>query len=254
MIGHPTGQVRTPGLFNPWAARRELDVVMVPLDLPPAGVRPFFEMLRLAGNCLGAVVTVPHKQAAFACLGNAEPAASFLQACNVVRRESDGSLTGAMTDGLGYAAALALHGVDPKGADFLLIGAGGAGSAIGHEMARKEVARLVILDSDGQRRDRLSSRLATAFPTVPCLTDIPDDFAFDIACNATPVGMAGDARLPFPLDALPDTAVVTDVVTDPALTPWLEAAKARRMKIQTGSDMVGGQFELIVAHLFGDLG
>lgn len=249
MIGHPVEQVKTPGLFNAWAAGEGIDAVMLSLDLLPDGVEAFFDMLRLTANAKGAVVTVPHKQAAFRCLDHADPTASFVEACNVVRRAPDGSLHGAMTDGLGYLAALAKNRIELKGADFLLIGTGGAGSAIAYEVARQSVARLVVIDKIVERQDTLCQKLASAFPALTCATVIPDDFAFDIACNATPVGMRGDPHVPHALDGFRSSTVVTDVVTDPALTPWLKAARARGMKVQTGVDMVEGQFDLVLDRL-----
>lgn len=251
MIGHPIEQVRTPGLFNAWAATNGVDAVMLTLDLAADGIAPFFEALRKTANARGAVITVPHKQAAFRHLDHADPTASFVEACNVIRRTPDGTLSGAMTDGLGYIAALAKNRIDLNGADFLLIGAGGAGSAIACEVANRGVARLVVIDKNTERQEALCRKLASALPALQCATTIPKGFAFDIACNATPVGMRGDPHLPNSLDDFRQSTVVTDVVTDPALTPWLKAAKERGMTIQTGVDMVEGQFDLILDQLLG---
>ncbi|MEZ5936408.1 MAG: shikimate dehydrogenase [Alphaproteobacteria bacterium] len=251
MIGHPVTQVRTPSLFNGWAAKNGVDAAMLSLDLAADGIAPFFETLRRTANARGAVVTVPHKQAAFRHLDRALPTPAFVEACNVVRREPDGTLTGAMTDGLGYVTALAANGIALGDADFLLIGAGGAGSAIAYEAARRGVARMVVIDQNAERRETLRRKLAEVFPKLDCPAAIPEKITCDIACNATPVGMAGDPGHPFPLDDLPDGAAVTDVVTDPAKTPWLLAAQDRGMTIQTGIEMVEAQFDLILAELLG---
>lgn len=250
IIGTPIGHVRTPAVFNAWAARTGADVVLVPLSVEAAAVEAFFQALRGWENSPGCIVTYPHKQAAHACLDEASETADFLHACNVVRRDPDGRLAGAITDGLGYARALVAKDVALEGSDFLLIGAGGAGAAIAHEVARRGVSRLVIVELDETRRDTLVQRLEQTFPTLRCFCAPPDDFAFHVACNATPLGMHGDPRLPFPVERLGPHTVVTDVVPDPAVTPFLAAARDRGLRIQTGPEMVEGQFDFVVGHLF----
>ena len=249
MLGHPVEQVKTPGLFNAWADSERIDAVMISLDLLPDGVSAFFDMLRRTANAKGTVVTVPHKQAAFRHLDHADPTAAFVEACNVIRRAPDGTLYGAMTDGLGYIAALTTTGVELKGANFLLIGAGGAGSAIAYEVARRGVARLVVIDQNTDRQEALCRKLLAAFPTLKCTTIIPEGSAYDVACNATPVGMGGDPEVPYALDGFHGGTVVTDVVTDPPLTPWLEAGRTRGLTIQTGVEMVEAQFDLVLDKL-----
>lgn len=250
IIGKPIAQVKTPAVFNAWAARTGADAVLVPLALAETGVKPFFQAMGDWENCPGCIVTYPYKQAAYACLHDASETAAFLGACNVVRRDPDGRLVGAITDGLGYAKALVARGVPLEGSDFLLIGAGGAGAAIGHEVARRGVARLAVLELDETRRDTLLRRLEEAFPTVRCFCEPPKDFRFDVACNATPLGMHGEPRLPFPVERLGPATVVTDVVPDPAVTPFLAAARDRGLRIQTGPEMVEGQFAFVIGHLF----
>jgi len=250
IVGKPIAQVKTPAVFNAWAARTGVDAVLVPLAVAESGVEPFLEAMRSWENCPGCIVTYPYKHAAYACLDEASETAAFLGACNVVRRDPDGRLVGAITDGLGYAKALVAKGVALEGSDFLLIGAGGAGAAIAHEVARRGVARLVVIELDETRRETLLRRLGEAFPAVRCFGELPKDFRFDVACNATPLGMHGDPRLPFPVERLGPATVVSDVVPDPAVTPFLAAARERGLPIQTGPEMVEGQFAFVIGHLF----
>lgn len=251
MVGRPVGKARTPAIFNEWAARAGLDAVMVGLDLDAGGVGALFSAMRHWDNCLGAVVTYPHKQEACRHLDTADAAARFNQACNVVRRNPDGRLAGTMTDGIGCVSAMAANGAVLAGADMLLVGAGGAGAAIAQEAARRGVARMAVVDIDAARRERLVARLAAAFPRSAASGEIPDGFRFDIACNATPLGMNGEAVLPFPVGRLAASTLVVDVVPAPAMTPWLEAARARGLKIQTGPEMVAAQFGHVAGHLLG---
>ncbi|MNR62296.1 shikimate 5-dehydrogenase [compost metagenome] len=70
--------------------------------------------------------------------------------------------------------------------------------------------------------------------------------------NATPVGMGGSGELPLPgllLETLSPGALVADVVTSPALTPFLEFARDRGCRIQTGPEMARAQMGNLGAHM-----
>ena len=249
MVGQPVDKARTPTVFNQWAARTGHDLVMVGLSIDAAGLPLLFQTLRHCQNCVGAVVTYPHKQAVFAALDEADPPARFNQACNVVRRQADGRLVGTMTDGIGCVSAMKKNGAEIEGADILLIGAGGAGSAIAHELARRGAGRLVVVDLSTARREGLIGRLIDGFRSVEVLDEIPADFRFDVVCNATPVGMKEEEEVPFGLDRIPPHGLVVDIVPTPALTPWLRAARARGLRIQSGPEMVAAQLDHVIGHL-----
>ena len=56
--------------------------------------------------------------------------------------------------------------------------------------------------------------------------------------NTTTLGMAGHPPLDLDLDALPDAAVVTDIVYTPLVTPLLAAARARGLHTVDGLGML----------------
>lgn len=252
MVGMPVDKARTPALFNGWAARTGRDVTMIGAAIEARGLDGLFAAMRGWTNCVGAVVTYPHKQAAFAALDEADATARFNEACNVIRRSPDGRLSGVMTDGVGCVGAMTRNGARLEGADMLLIGAGGAGSAIAYEAARRGARRIVVLDLDAERGAALAARLKAAFPDLVTLTDAPGDFRFDVACNATPLGMNGETALPYPVEAFAAHTLVVDVVPTPAVTPWLAAARARGLRIQTGPEMVAAQFAHVAGHVLGE--
>lgn len=70
----------------------------------------------------------------------------------------------------------------------------------------------------------------------------------DVVVNASPVGMNGDINMPASLEGIRPAALVADVVTNPADTPWLKKAKEKGCICQTGLEMVDGQFDLMVKH------
>ena len=93
-----------------------------------------------------------------------------------------------MLDGHAFVKAQIDHGAQPEGARALLLGAGGAGSAIAIALLESGVRELVVHDSDDARAATLIDLVAdlghgqvAAGPADP--TDC------DLVCNATPLGM-----------------------------------------------------------------
>ncbi|WP_185961538.1 shikimate dehydrogenase [Telmatospirillum sp. J64-1] len=251
MLGHPIRQARTPEVFNRRMAEQGVDVVNVPVDLLETGLDAFFAMLRAMENCVGCIITYPYKQRAFAAASTVSVQSAFLEACNILKREADGSLSGSISDGQGYLEALRRNGISPRGKDVLLVGAGGAGAAIAYALAQAGIARLVIVELDAERQRKLADKLSEAFPGLEVLAAPPQDFRYELLCNASPAGMSGDTSMPYPLDRLGPEAIVTDIVPYPAETPWVQAAKARGLRTQTGPEMVDGQLDIIIKTLQG---
>jgi shikimate dehydrogenase len=79
---------------------------------------------------------------------------------NIMRRRKDGGWYGDMVDGIGFVGALHNKGCDPRGKRAaLLVGAGGAGSAIAMALVEANVGELAIHDGSTSRRDNLIARL-----------------------------------------------------------------------------------------------
>jgi shikimate dehydrogenase len=246
IIGHPIRQVRSPDLFNAAAARHGADAVLVPMDIAPDDVPSFVALQRAWRNSAGFVVTVPHKRAVAGLVDALTPRAQRLGAANLVVRDAAGRLTGDHLDGAGFIAAAAAHGVDPRGRSALVVGLGGAGSAIVDALAEAGIARLALRDLDPARLDWMRGLLHAAFPAVEILPDPTDLSGFDLVVNATPIGMGGIGGLPLPeaeIATLRPGTHVADVVTDPAVTPFLEAARARGCSIQAGAEMTAAQMQ-----------
>lgn len=248
IIGSPVSQVKSPENFNAAFAETGADVAMIAMDIKPEAVTDFLSLVRRWDNLDGFVVTIPHKQAVAAGIDVVSERAALLGAANVVRREADGTLRGDMVDGLGFVAAARANGFDPAGRRALIVGSGGAGSAIAHALCEGGVARLVLSDVDTARAQRLAGQLGQSFAATDVTVSAGADVGFDLVVNATPLGMKSGDPLPVGgdfLGKLPDSALVADVVTSPEVTPFLEAAQARGLKIQTGPQMAKAQLGLL---------
>ena len=240
IVGHPVVQVKLPGLLNRHLQQQGADVAMVPLDVPPAGLGAYFQLMRHGQNLIGTVLTIPHKQAAVAHLDELSDRARALGAVNVVRRAADGRLHGDHVDGFSFLAASRAHGFHPHGKAAVVVGIGGAGSAIAYALCEIGVARLCLLGRNSERTRAFGAKLQAWFPDVQLTYDCSDLAGFDLLAQATPVGMRAGDPLPLPqalLDTLQSPTLVADVITAPATTPLLELAAARGCRTQAGVEM-----------------
>lgn len=249
LIGHPVSQVKSPGPMNRWFDDQGIDAVVVPLDIRPEKVEVFFEVVRAMENCAGCSITMPHKQMAFVASDEVSERARRAKAVNTIRRTATGRLIGDMTDGVAFVSALKGKGVDVAGRKVLLVGAGAAGTAIAFELATEKVEAIVVLETDQLRQRGLISELNRYHPDIVVHARMPDDFAVDIAINASPLGMDEADPLPYPIDSLGGARIVADAVTKPAMTPWLKAAQQNGLLIQTGEEMAVAQLPIQLGYL-----
>ncbi|MCA8201136.1 shikimate dehydrogenase [Burkholderia sp. AU33545] len=250
IVGDPIAQVRSPKGVT--AALREagLDALVVPAHVAPDDLAAFFAGITPMRNVDGVIITVPHKFSAAGFCTSLSDEAAFLGAANTLRRTADGGWHGGMFDGTGFVAALGDAGCDLPGKRALLVGAGGAGSAIGHALVMAGVASLDVRDNDAARTASLVDRLATLQRgTVRvAATDVAPE-SFDVIVNASPMGMRADDPPPVDVSRVPATTFVGDVVTKPPLTPFIEAARARGCRTVTGTQMFSRVCDRMVAFL-----
>ncbi|PVX82882.1 shikimate dehydrogenase family protein [Paraburkholderia unamae] len=250
IVGDPIAQVRSPKGVT--AALREAgrDALVVPAHVAPDDLAAFFAGVTPMRNVDGVIITVPHKFSAAGFCTSLSEEAAFLGAANTLRRTPDGGWHGGMFDGTGFVAALADEGCDLRGKRALLVGAGGAGSAIAQALVNAGVASLDVRDNDAARVGALVDRLAGLGRGAVrvAASDVAAE-SFDVVVNASPMGMHPEDPLPVDVSRLPASTFVGDVVTKPPLTPFIEAARARGCKTVTGTQMFARVCDRMVAFL-----
>ena len=242
-LAHPAGHLRTPPLFNARCAEREINMVLIPWDVAPDSLVRVVDGLRAVRNCAGMIVTIPHKANVVACCDRLEGVATELRVVNVIRRETDGTLVGRLHDGEGFVDGLRSQGIETAGKRVLVLGAGGAGTAIADALAASGTERLVIANRKRQRAEELVARLRVLYPGQSIETGDADGRGFDLIANATSVGLDGDPGIPIPPETIDAGCVVAEAVMKPAITPLLRAAQARGARIHLGEHMIFAQID-----------
>lgn len=249
IIADPVVHVRTPQAFNALFAERGLDHVLVPVHVAADDLAGMLAGLRRLRNLGGFVVTVPHKQAIVALCDELGPAARRIGAVNAVRREADGRLVGEMFDGIGFVAGLRGQGHEPAGRRALLLGAGGAASAIAFALAEAGVAELTVANRTPEKARALADAVAAAFPAVPVRAAPADAGGFDLVVNATTLGLKPEDPLPVPVASIGSNAIVAEVIMQPEVTALLAAAAERGAVSHGGIHMLDAQIAAIGAFI-----
>ena len=220
IVGDPVCQTKSPsGLTGEFAARGA-NAICIPVHVAAADFDVFMAAAKRGQNIDGIVVTIPHKFAALRHCDEASDRARFLGAAMV--------------------AALRRAGCEPGGRRALVIGAGGAGSAVALALIEAGVATLAVADVDAKRCHSLVKRLAAKAPAV-AKAGTADPAGFDLVVNATPAGMRPADPLPVDAARLEPSAYVADLITRPVMTPLLKMACQRGCKVVTGEDMFAEQ-------------
>jgi shikimate 5-dehydrogenase len=250
IVGDPIAQVRSPAGVSAAFAARGHDGILMPVQVAPADLPDFLSVAARLKNLDGIVVTVPHKFACYEACTSATDRAHFLGVVNLMRRRADGSWHGDMVDGLGFLGAARAKGIDPRGMRALLVGAGGAGSAIALELVEAGVSELAIHDSLAGRRDALIGRL-NALGKASVRAGTMDPAGFDFVANATPAGMKEGDPLPVDVARLAPSAYCGCVITRPEVSPFIAAARKLGCVTATGTDMYQQHQSIMVDFLLG---
>ena len=187
----------------------------------------------------GLNVTHPFKQAVVPLLDELSEDADDLGAVNTVLFR-DGRRLGRNTDWSGYGRAFRRVLPDAVSDPVALVGAGGAGVAVGYGLLHQGAERVSVVDADHDRAHACAVRLAKRFG------DDRVEVAADLAAalrgarglvNATPVGMHGHPGTSVPADLLRGDLWVSDVVYFPLETELVRLARARGCRVVTGGGM-----------------
>lgn len=250
IIGDPIAQVGSPRVFNTLFREHGAPAVLVPLHVGADDLDAAIRGLRAFRNVDGIIVTVPHKMEVAKLVDHLGDSASRIGAVNAIRREPDGTLLGDNFDGVGCVIGLQRENHALSGRPTLIVGAGGAGSAVAHAFADEGASTITIFDVDRARAEALAASIRRARPHVDARAGSPDPTGCEIVVNCSPIGMRPED--PFPIDPglLSANMLVVDVILKPRVSRFLDAAAARGCPTQPGYRMLEGQAEAI-ARFFG---
>ncbi|MDF2730701.1 MAG: shikimate dehydrogenase [Acidimicrobiia bacterium] len=235
LIGNPLKRRHSAVMHNAAFAAHGIDASFELRPIGPGDLDSFFAEAR-GQDWLGFGVTAPYKQAAMDHLDEIEAGALAIGAVNNGVRRDGGALVGFNTDASGFMAAVAATGASVAGYPAVVVGAGGAARAVVWALLDAGVEKVLVAnrtpDYGTVEPAPLEGRaLAQALGSAA------------IAVNATTMGMTTDT-IALDVAALPETALVFDLVYVPPETPLVRAASARGLAVCNGLEMLVRQGEV----------
>jgi len=253
VIGHPVAHSLSPVMHAANFAALGFDGSYGRFDVEEGELAGFFAKCRAEGY-LGVNVTVPHKMAVIPLLDSLDVSVERYGACNTVLFGEDGRMTGFNTDVAGFLDTLAMHGLSVRGKNVLVLGCGGAGSALALCAAFEGAAQVSIAARSAASTDALAEKFRSAgfaanvlaHPRSPGLdgrADVWGESALraDLVVNATPLGLKPGDEPVLPKSAFRAGQFVLDIIPTRAFPPTAAAAKEAGAIAADGLDFLVSQ-------------
>ena len=167
LLGSPVGHSGSPAMYNFSFQKQKIDAAYVAFDVTKEQMPEALNAMRLF-KMRGGNVTMPCKNVAATLMDELSPAAKIIGAVNVVVND-DGKLIGHITDGIGFVRNLQEHEIDIKGKHLVVLGAGGAATAIQVQAALDGAKQITIFNRQDEfysRAESTAKKLAEAAPAV----------------------------------------------------------------------------------------
>ena len=248
LMAYPIRHSSSPAMQNEAFAKLGLDYAYLAFEVDNDSLEDAVTGLR-ALKMRGSNVSMPNKTVVHKYLDKLSPAAEMCGAVNTIVND-DGVLTGHITDGVGYMAALKDNDIDVIGKKMTIVGAGGAATAIEIQAALDGVAEMSIFNVKDKFWANAKETVKKINEKTGCKASLYDLADLDrlkeeiadsyLFANATGMGMKpleGQTYIPDSSFFRPDL-IVTDVVYFPRETAMLKMAKEVGCKTMNGLGMM----------------
>lgn len=248
LMAYPIRHSSSPAMQNEAFAKMGFDYAYLAFEVDNDNLEDAIRSIR-ALKMRGSNVSMPNKTVVHKYLDHLSPAAELTGAVNTIVND-DGVLTGHITDGTGFMAALRDNAIDVIGKKMTIVGAGGAATVIEIQAALDGVAEISVFNRKDEFWERAQRNVDVINEKTDCRAELFDLDDLEIlkaeiadSClfvNATGMGMKpleGKTYIPDASYLRPDL-IVADVVYSPAETALLKMAKQVGCKCMNGFGMM----------------
>jgi shikimate dehydrogenase len=236
VMGWPVSHSLSPRLHNYWLDYYKIDGMYIPLPVDPKDIGDVVKMLPKIG-LRGFNLTLPHKELVIPYLDYVDDDAKAIGAVNTVLIASDGTLQGMNTDAYGFIRNIQPH-IGTHKNKAVVLGAGGASKAVCYALIKEGYKQVVLANRTTDKAEALARQFGTTIRVAEWQERDSLLADADLLVNTTSLGMEGQPSLELSLEKLPVTAVVTDIVYTPLVTPLLRTARDRGHTVVDGLGML----------------
>jgi 3-dehydroquinate dehydratase/shikimate dehydrogenase len=233
VLGNPVSKSVSHTYHNEVFLTANKNAVYIKIKLNDDELKEFFQQI-LKLPFAGFSVTMPLKEKIIPFMDELSDDVAIMRAVNTIKIEGK-KLIGFNTDGPGTLNAIE-EKLKVKDKKAIIIGAGGAAKAIAYH-AIKRGAKVIILNRTLTRAQVLAAKLNCQAADLKDMNKIKTA-GYDILINATSVGMEGQTQTsPAPVDYILPGCLVLDMVSKPAETIFIKAARLKQCVCITGYDV-----------------
>ena len=244
IFGYPIRHTISPVMHNAVIKALGLDMIYLPFGIKPSNLKDAVNGIKGFGM-LGVNITIPHKEAVMKLLDDISEEARLIGAVNTIVNK-DSRLIGHNTDAYGYIESIKWDcKFNPKDKRIIILGAGGAARAVSAALAKGGAKKIVIANRTLSRADSHIKTFKRKFPDTKFEAIGLDEYILrtyfqdiNLLVNTTSVGMEKNEVLGIPLEALPKTAIVSDIIYNPLQTLLLKKADKLGLAAHGGLSML----------------
>ena len=226
VLGHPVAHSLSPTMHTANMASIGFEGTYEKFDIDPADLPAAIKRFQQEGYS-GLNITVPHKIAVIPLLDHKDESVVRYGACNTIKFEADGTLSGYNTDVIGFSRSIGPL-LQPHHTRALVLGTGGASLAVHYALKELGVASTAVsrTPKDGQ--------LGYGDLTEEVMR------SHTVIVNATPLGTTPDTGScpAIPYGLLTPRHLCFDLVYNPDKTLFLSKAEAHGATIKNGLEML----------------
>ncbi len=244
LIGNPVAHTKSPAIHNFLAEKTGFNLAYGAFHVDTGRLDKAIPGAFALG-IKGLNVTVPYKEEVIPFLTDIDPLAEKIGAVNTLVRCDDG-YKGFNTDMPGLLRALERDGVDIKGEDVLILGAGGVARAAAMMLETAGASTVTIMNRNTDRAEELAGSIneicgrSFAHPLPISGYDRLPGYAKYIVIQATSVGMHPDTEKAVIEDPefYKRVKVGYDLIFNPPETKFMKLCKEAGAKSFNGSKML----------------
>lgn len=233
LLGEKLEHSQSPKLHEQLMKKKGIDGIYELLEIPKDSFENTFLDLKKS-DFRGVNVTIPYKETVIPFLDEISPQAKYIGAVNTILF-ANGKAKGFNTDYFGFRALFEKNGIDLKGYNAIVLGAGGVAKAVRKALLDMGVFDLTIVS---RGKENFHNQYMVSYDFFK-----ENHLQTDILVNCTPVGMHPNINVsPIP-KALMQTKIAVDVIYNPKETLFLRYAKELGLITINGSLMLQEQAE-----------
>ncbi len=227
VIGNPIEHSLSPELHNFWIKKNNINAVYEKIKLEESELKNFIDKIR-NDEIHGINVTVPFKNKVIKYLDKLSLEVETTESVNTIYK-SGKDIIGHNTDVAGFELGLRHSKINVLHKSIFILGAGGVVPSIIYSLLSMGCKKIFLSNRTIEKTENIKKK----FPEIEVLKwgEMPD---FDIAINATSVGLKGDS---LDLSLNVRDKIFYDVIYNPKQTPFLKKAKDNGNKTENGKLM-----------------